>query len=399
MNRVKKISKWICVPLLVVAMAIVVTSFSPVYNFTPAAPFSGNDIFNPYRNFDHNTKWSRANFHTHTKVDGLLNECEHTPEQVIEYYDKFDYDIVGFSNHNCLTSYSTDSIHKITIYEHGYNLFKFHKLVFGCSEVNHFDHLLPIFASQKQFILDLLGHNSDLVVFNHPIRTSALDSYQMQLLGGYDIIELDSGRSTENRYWDEALTAGNYSFALANDDLHYPDRSNAIARRCNFLQVTSNSYSDIRSTLKQGCYYSMRVPDYGNGDWQQKIECNRHLPAIKNIGVDGNTVYIALTEAADSIKVIGQHHTTLAKGTACDSLSYTMAESDSYSRFIAYFAQGEVIYSNPFARYDSAVSDRPTTRAAAEINIPLTILFNLTLVVLLISIVVIVIKTIFVWRD
>ena len=47
----------------------------------------------------------------------------------------------------------------------------------------------------------------------------------MQKLGGYRIMELDSGKSTENEYWDWALSAGHYSFGLANDDLHYPDKS------------------------------------------------------------------------------------------------------------------------------------------------------------------------------
>ena len=37
----------------------------------------------------------------------------------------------------------------------------------------------------------------------------------MQKLGGYRIMELDSGKSTENEYWDWALSAGHYSFGLA----------------------------------------------------------------------------------------------------------------------------------------------------------------------------------------
>ena len=51
-------------------------------------------------------------------------------------------------------------------------------------------------------------------------------------------MELDSGKSTENEYWDWALSAGHYSFGLANDDLHYPDKSSRIAVRCNFLMLS-----------------------------------------------------------------------------------------------------------------------------------------------------------------
>jgi hypothetical protein len=92
----------------------------------------------------------------------------------------------------------------------------------------------------------------------------------------------------------------------------------------------------------------MRVPDYGYGDWEQKREKNRHLPHIRNIGLQQNNIFISLSEAADSIKVTGQGQRTLAVAYNTDSLGYAMAPTDSYGRFTAYFADGEVIYSNPF---------------------------------------------------
>lgn len=88
-------------------------------------------------------------------------------------YRKFGYDIVTFSNHNELTVHPYDPLLQVNVYEHGYNLFKYHKLVFGCSDVNLFDHLVPLFASQKQFQLDLLGKESDFIQMNHPCGRSA----------------------------------------------------------------------------------------------------------------------------------------------------------------------------------------------------------------------------------
>lgn len=221
--------------LLLAMLAMVVTGVSLVYRFHKLSAFEGPDIFNPYRNFRKEIGWKRANFHTHTKVDGLLNECEYTPYETYQALERFNYDIVTFSNHNEITQHPFDPDLQVNLYEHGYNLLKFHKLVFGSNKVNPFDHLLPIFTFQKQFQLDYLKKQSDIVVFNHPLRTTALTDFQMRRLGGYHIIELDSGKSTENSYWDSALSAGRYSFALANDDLHYPDRSRAIAVRCSFL--------------------------------------------------------------------------------------------------------------------------------------------------------------------
>ena len=386
MRLIKKISllavKTVLAIILIAVLAVVVTSISPIYDFKAPEPFSGPDIFNPYRNLDTAYCWKRANFHTHTKVEGLLNECAQWPEEVHHALHRFGYEIITFSNHNALTKHPFDSSLQVNVYEHGYNLFKYHKLVFGSEKVSRFDHLVPLLPSQKQFQIDLLSRDSDFITMNHPLRTRGTTKELMEAIGGYEFIELDSGMSTENEYWDWALSAGHYSFALANDDLHYPDRTHCIAVRCNFLCCPSGSYEDIKRTLLEGCSYAMRVPDYGWGDWEAKYEGNKNLPSVRNIGLSDSTIFIALTQNADSVKVTGQDHTTLALATYCDSLSYTMKKTDPYARFTAYFPKGEVIYSNVFAKYDSAVSDSPFAENEHSTDTLLTILFNLLLLLL-----------------
>ena len=376
-----KIIRWTCKCIvsliLAIILAVVATSVSVVYDFAEPKPFSGEDIFNPYTNFDKNIGWSRANFHTHTRVEGLLNECEYSPEQTIEAYAPYGYQVITLSNHNKITPHPTADTR---VYEHGYNLAKFHKLVFGAEKVWEFDNLLPIFPFQKQMQLDRLAAQSDIVVLNHPLRTHTMTDGQLSKIGGYDIIELDSGKSTENEYWDAALSAGRYSFGVANDDLHHPERSHAIAVRSNMLCTPSSEYSDICRTLLSGCFYAMRTPDYGGGKWDVKAEKNRSIPYINNIGVtDCGEIFVTLSEAADSIKVTGQNHTTLAVIENADSLGYAMLPADSYGRFTAYFSDGEVIYTNPFARYDAEVSASPFN-TAHSVNIALTILYNAAVV-------------------
>lgn len=386
MHIFRKISvlgaKTILAIILIAVFAVIATSISPIYDFKAPEPFSGPDVFNPYSTLDSAHCWKRANFHTHTKVEGIMNECDYSPAQTHEALERLGYDIVTFSNHNELTQHPFDSSLQVNLYEHGYNLSKFHKLVFGCNDVWRFDHLLPLFASQKQFQINVLKEDSDLVQFNHPLRTKFLSKDEFEKISGYELIELDSGRSTENEYWDWALTAGHYSFALANDDLHYPDRSHCIAVRCNFLCCPSARYEDILKTLRSGCFYSMRIPDYGNGDWETKYLGNQSLPAVKNIGLCDSTIFISLSEKADSIKVFGQNHSTLSIATQCDSLSYTMSSNDPYARITVYFPEGEVIYTNAFARYDSSLSDSPFRKDCPQVNILLTILFNLLLALL-----------------
>jgi len=368
--------------LLVVAFALALTSLSPIYNFAASEPFSGPDIFDPYRHLDAKTGWKRTNFHTHTRVDGIFNECEFYPDDVLRSYEKFDYDIVTFSNHNALTEHPRSDSLQVNVYEHGYNLFKYHKLVFGCSKVCPLDNLLPLFASQRQTQIDILSAGADLIQLNHPFRTNMTSRSIMESLEGYGLIELDSGVSQEQEYWDWALSAGHYSFATASDDLHYPDRHDRIAVRCSFLNCPSARYDSILHCLRDGAFYCMRVPDYGDGSWSVKYEKNRTIPKVDTIGLSGSTVFISLSRKASRIVVTGAGHTTLKELRDTNALCYAMQPCDSYARLTAWFDDGAVIYSNPFARYDSSKTDSPFRPAAHSINWVLTVIFNLLIVLL-----------------
>ena len=367
--------------LVLLFLAVLVTSVSPIYDFRAPQPFSGPDIFNPYRDLDTANCWKRTNLHTHTRVKGPFppNECEEWPDETWAEYEKFGYDVVTFSNHNELTVHPFDTTLQVNVYEQGYSPFKFHKLVFGSDEVVHYDPLLPLLASQKQFELDRLHRRADFIQINHPYRTVGMSRAHMEALSGYELMELDTGISTENEYWDWALSAGHYSFGAANDDFHHIDNSVNIAVRCNFLCTPSGRYGDLKKTLLGGCFYAMRVPDYGHGDWDVKYAKNRELPFVEDIGVRGDTVYMVLSAVADSIRVNGQDHRTLALATDCDRIDYPMGPNDPYARLTAFFPEGEVTYSNPFARYDSALAADPFDNSPQRMSVLWTILYNLLL--------------------
>ena len=101
----KTIIKTVTAVILIAMLAISATSVSLIYDFRKPKPFEGPDIFNPYRNLDTAYCWKRANFHTHTRVDGLMNECEKWPGEVYADLEKFGYEIITFSNHNRLTAH------------------------------------------------------------------------------------------------------------------------------------------------------------------------------------------------------------------------------------------------------------------------------------------------------
>ena len=373
--------------LFLLFLAILVTGVSPVYDFREPRAFAGPDIFNPYRDLDTAYCWKRASLHTHTRVKGPFppNESEAWPAEVYDAYAKLGYDIVTFSYHNELTVHPFDSTLQVNVYEQGYSPFKFHKLVFGSDRVKHFDPMLPLLASQQQFELNRLGKGADLVQINHPYRTVGLPEDHLQVLSGYQLMELDTHISTQNEYWDWALSAGHYSFGVANDDCHHPGNHWQIGIRCTFLCTPSGRYEDILHTLRSGCFYSMRVPDYGDGDWEVKYAKNRELPVIQDIGLRGDTLCMTLSAVADSIRVNGQDHRVLAMAERCNSIAYPLPADEPYARLTAFFPDGAVIYTNPFARYDASASDDPFDNTPQKVDILLTILYNLLTLALIVA--------------
>lgn len=373
--------KFVAGVLLTALTLFTLFSISPIYDFEKPKPFEGPDIFNPYANLDTTIGWKRANFHTHTKVTGWFNESDYWPDEVLRYYRDFDYYIVTFSNHNELTIHPTDPRLQVNVYEHGYSLFKYHKLVFGCQKVWYFDNFLPFLTSQRQWQMDVLGRQSDFIQLNHPFRTNFTTRRIMENLSGYRITELDSGVSTEQDYWDWSLSTGYYTFGLANDDLHNPGRTDLFAIRCNWLNINDDTYEAIKQKLLEGTYYSMRVPDFGNGDWDVKRRKNAELPRISDIGLRGDTVYLCLSRPA-RVKVYGQDHVVKAQHENADTVLYVMESGEHYIRFQAHYDDGTIIYTNPFARYDASKAESPYHPKEHTVNWPLTVLFNAALLLL-----------------
>ena len=372
--------KSLLVVILVAISIAIATSFSPIYDFAEPRPFCGPDIYNPYRDIDTAHCWKRANIHTHTRVEGILNECEFSADSVYHIYKSFDYDIIGFTNHNELTKHPIDKELQMDIYEHGYNALNYHIMTYGAKRVWLYDALMPLFASQKQFMLNKLSDDADFVQINHPQRIRLFNYADLEKISGYRLMELTAAeQEIENKQWDIALSAGRYSHGIMNDDLHYPDRPEKIAIRCSFICTPTERYEHVKEALIEGCFYSMSVPNYGDGDWGVKYALNRELPKVKDIGLRDSTIYIELSTAADSIKFVGSNHRTLHTAYSATSAEYTMQSSDPYARIMAFYNDGAVIYSNAFARYDSAMEESPYRGDMYSINTTLTIIFNIAM--------------------
>lgn len=387
MKVLKIIGKILTTIILFVIFGVAVFSVSPIYRFQGPEPFTGDHIYNPYADFDSTIGWKRACLHTHTKVDKGINECPYYPDVVYEDYMSYGYDILGFSNHQALTPHPVDPDLYIAIYEHGYNLFKFHLNPFGVRKVEKFDHLLPILLSQKQFMIDRLAEDGDFVQFNHPNRTLTINKKVMEHLSGYRLIEGDSGfgegdhgSGTSLRHWDEALSAGRYAHNNINDDNHNSKNHAAIARRCSWINTPTPYYEDVKEELLKGNFYTTRVPDFGNGDMEAKIAGNMSLPRIKDIGMSGDTIYMRLSAPAAMIKAISQNGITVDSITGSDEIRYVMRAEDPYVRLTAWYDDGTTVYTNAFARFSEG--DSPYREFPHPVRWGMTILWNLMLLVL-----------------
>ncbi|MBQ7222826.1 MAG: hypothetical protein IJS02_05125 [Bacteroidales bacterium] len=372
-----------CIGVLAVFVLgiLALNNLSPVFDFSEPQPFSGDSIYNPYSSFDASLGWKRANLHCHTRVEGIFNECEFPPKETIEYYKRYGYDIATISNHMEITPvwYDDQISIPVTVYEHGYNLFNNHHLVFNPEKVCFFEYLTPFTASQKQFLMDKLGKNGDFIFFNHIHRSRVFNPAQMKKLSGYVAVEADSSFEDEGQdltFWDIALSAGHYSGNIMSDDLHYPDNSARLARRSTFFNIPTTSYADIKEAAFSGNFYAMKTPDFGSGDLDEKLKCNMELPYIEKIALVNDTIILDLSAPADSVVAIGQDGVkTLMEAGDGYVFKYLFRPEDTYIRLHADFGDSFEIYTNPFVRTPDG--KRPPVCQEHTLNVPLTILYNL----------------------
>jgi len=378
----KRIIRYIAALFLTLPLIIVLSEFSPIFDFEEPEPFSGPDIYNPYTTLDTAIGWKRTCLHTHSKVDNILNECPLYPDEVYDAYMKLGYDIVTFANHNVLTRHPVDSL-QVDLYEHGINLFKLHKMVFAPKRMILHDVLIPFLPSQKQFEYDYLSRNADFIVMNHPDRTDGMDRETMRKLTGYRILECDCGCWQDCWRWDEALSAGHYCTAIADDDNHDPRDSWGIALCSSWQNAKDGTYPEIKRTLLSGCGYSMWTPDFGSNNWDVKYRENKDLPSVRWTGLCGtDTVKVEFDRPAQYIVALGQDRALLDSVCNTSVLTYRFKPEDSYVRITAHFDRGVIIYLNPFARYDSQETETPYVESPHPVNWPLTILYNLAILLL-----------------
>lgn len=349
--------------LSAIALTALLQATTIIYN-TPAddKPFTGDSIFNPYRGIRPEF-WRKANNHSHQRLMYGALDFPYTEAELRKAYIDRGYDLLNLTDHQYINPTFADSIGYIPAYEHGMGLNNFHLGMLGANSVSWFEY--PIMTNprhQMQSMIDLLKPQCKLLVLNHPerLRFASYDVYKT--LRGYDLWEMNP--EPKGFIWDAALSNGIFSLLIANDDTHTAtDHRRWLQKSYSMINSPTTSGEDILESLAQGRTYGTLLDDQSHDS----------LPRIEDIGMRGDTIFIELTTAADSILFIGQNGVIKSQVNAVDSASYVFMPQDSYIRIEAHFDRNKVqIWTNPFAR--SADGAKPIQLPIPGTNYQLTIL-------------------------
>jgi hypothetical protein len=303
---------------------------APVFDFAETSPFGGDKIFNPYQQVK--GKVVKANFHAHSQAWGGLTNGHNSSGELLNSYKEKGYAFAGISNYFATNPLNED----FTVYEHGLNLMKSHKLAINPSSVVYFDYPLFQNTSQKQDIINRLRDKDALVVLAHPNFMKGHSEEDMELLSGYHFTEVLNHYRTSDKEWDAALKSGRLSWIMANDDTH--DIHNEPTHRIwNEVFTEGPDNKTMIKNLAEGKNYGISSKN-GLNDL-----------SVIQLNVSGDSVHFDFGKAATTVIVItnGDQYQTLniSKG------SIFFPENAQYIRFVAGSEEAQ-LYTNPLIRYD-----------------------------------------------
>jgi hypothetical protein len=340
---------------------------SKYYRFPEPKPFSGSEIFNPYK--DIKGKWLKSNFHAHTKAWGGLTNGHQTAKEIMDHYiNDLKYDVAVISNYEQTIQYLPEgSPLYFPVYEHGYNIGKVHHLVFGNKKVCYFDILLWQSADNKQFLIEHLLKKNPLISLNHPSMRNGYTPADLRKLSGYQLMEVINTPGNDEALWDTALSAGKLSWIIANDDCHDIRKPNETGISWTMVNSPENKAASILDALKNGLTYGVTG----------KEGVNRHY--LKEVKAEGNNILIKVDSTADEIRLIGQDGMIKKSVAKTDSALYTFDLRDTYIRAVIKFPD-MTMYLNPLIRYDG--KGIPRNEITASVNTWKTILIRVLIFVI-----------------
>lgn len=349
-------------------LTVVFISFylmAPVYEFSGPKPFKGNKLYNPYADMEMG-EWRLYNFQVQSKAwGGLTNGRKNSNILIDSIYAELGFDHVSTSDYQKINKHGKGEDTYIPTYEHGFNLFRTHQVCIGAKEVLWIDFVLFQTLSMKQWIIDLLNKNSEIVVLAHPILSNGYTLENLKYLTNYGMIEVLGNLFLSIDHWDVALTSGQLAWIIGNDDAHDVLNPSEVARKFTLINSGSTDGKVVIEELKTGKNIGVDFFTQSEASLEDKKAQLKKIPNLKSAILTGDTFSISLSKMAREIRFIGENG--IVKKTVVNSwtASYVVQESDPYIRTEINFAYDFTFFLNPIVRYEG---DFPQSQKTATID-------------------------------
>lgn len=321
--------------LLLTGLLLLAYGLPPRYDYSPPKPFHGQGWYNPFEG--ESLRWSRANFHIHSRTWGGLTEGRQSPPEIQATYQKLGFAWIGISDYQQVNPQSP-----IPLYEHGWSVKKVHQLCFWPKEVVWVDFPLPQTRGMKQAILARLRPTTPFLVLAHPHFLHSYSGSDLAQLGGYDAVEVLNRYGDSVAEWDSALSSGHYAPILAHDNVHDVTNPHELMSRWTEVALSAGASQEaLQEALRAG-----RTVGYKN---RTSAPITSAYPQLARVAFTGETLLVQLTFPADSLRLIGQGGKVRAVAYQTDRLAYLPQPSDTYLRLEAFTAAVE-LYASPLVR-------------------------------------------------
>lgn len=367
----RAIWRFITLLLIIIAGTLVMYYLlAPVYKFSGPVPFTGDKLYNPYQSID-SSDWRKYNFQVQSKAWlGITDGRKNSNELIDSVYKILGYDHVATSDYQKINTFGKGDPAYIPTYEHGYNIFKTHQVCINTDKVLWVDLMFGQTLSMKQWILDQLSAQSELVILAHPLLRDGYSLGDMKYLTNYDGIEVLNNMRVSDAHWDEALSSGQIAYIIGNDDAHDVLNSNHVGRRFTMINSPNLDQNTIMSNLKKGAAYGMDFYRIGDEPMDDKVKRSKYIPKLISAKLNFDTLTVTVSTVASQISFIGNEGVTKKIVENSNSASYVINKDDPYLRTEILFSDSSRMYLNPMIRYSGAY---PVTLKTAEVNTSATL--------------------------
>jgi len=351
--------------VILFGMLVMFYLMAPVYTFSDPKVFTGDKLYNPYQKMDTNN-WLRYNFQVQSKAWGGVTDGRKNSNQLIDsVYNELGFDYVATSDYQKINRHGSNKPSYIPTYEHGYNIYKTHQVCVGAKKVLWIDLLWFQTLSMKQWIIDMLDKDCEIVVLAHPLLRHGYTVEEMKYLTNYEMMEVLNNLRISTDHWDAALSSGQVVWLMGNDDAHDVLHPNDVGRKFTVIKSPSTNKEDIIRSLKAGSSYGVDFYPTMDVPIAERIERLKHVPVINKVDLVDDTLKVSVDQTATEIHFIGQNG--IIRHTVFDTnfASYKIKSTDSYIRTVFRFKDGTSIYLNPVIRHDG---DTPVSLKTAVIN-------------------------------